>query len=57
MYACIHHSGGRCAELIQGKMVTAMDLCWHEDHFQCEQCARNLAGMNQLCYDDFTLQV
>lgn len=35
---------GRCAEIIRGKCITAMDIKWHPDHFTCENCGKPLAG-------------
>ncbi|RKP00782.1 hypothetical protein CXG81DRAFT_12822 [Caulochytrium protostelioides] len=36
----------RCADLITGRCVNAMDAKWHPEHFTCDVCGKVLSGGN-----------
>ncbi|KAI3652424.1 hypothetical protein MP228_002749 [Amoeboaphelidium protococcarum] len=38
----------RCGELIMERMIDALDLKWHADHFTCDHCGKVLAGSSYM---------
>ncbi|KAJ3306481.1 LIM and senescent cell antigen-like-containing domain protein 2 [Kappamyces sp. JEL0829] len=43
---------GKCAEVIMGKCINALDAKWHIEHFCCENCGRSLVGASFVRKDD-----
>ena len=34
----------RCGENVMGRCINALDLKWHPEHFNCDECGQQLAG-------------
>ena len=41
-----------CGYPIQGNYVTAMEACWHPEHFVCASCGRPINGVRYRPYQD-----